>query len=451
MKKVFLTTLAFIIIFGINAQDVKDKTNKNGRYSGLITKVEFKGKDFKDGRKKFKRKYDIGKHDAETIGGVEIPAGYWLYMKEGMPKVVSTTENGANVSIGVGDVMQLGKSMVVTPVMYVWTNESIPMPSNSGNSSGTSTSNNDASINFTTTSSGEFGLLTDKRDSKVYHTVKIGSQWWMAENLNHKVTNSYCYDKKEENCEVYGSLYSLKEATTVCPDGWHLPTAKEFNVMSKLVSDNNFALKETGTNHWDGTNAMTTNETGFTALPAGYLWGKYSNLGKAANFWTSEQAQMKSNFYIHMKSENSVMYFEREQNYGMSAFSVRCLKDAGSEFNTQHVKTAKSIWETAPKQTAVKQESDNSLSLKVTVKAVGGSRPAANVKVYIYESKSNCQNEVAHEQVLTTDSKGIVVFNNIKKDVFYYVKAKDGSNTTKCTSTMRITDKYENRLSISFY
>jgi len=218
MKKLFLTTLAFIIILGINAQDVKDKTNKNGKYSGLITKVEFKGKEFKDGRKKFKKKYDIGKHEAETIGGVEIPAGYWVYMKEGMPKVTSQEGNTTNVSVGVGDVVQMGKAMAVTPVMYVWKNESIPKPSNSGSSSGTTTnnSNNTNSLN---------GSYTDIRDGKTYNYVKIGNLYWMTENIAYETKNS----KKHSN-DKWGRSYSnIDEAKKAIPEGWRLPSKMDWD------------------------------------------------------------------------------------------------------------------------------------------------------------------------------------------------------------------------------
>lgn len=170
------------------------------------------------------------------------------------------------------------------------------------------------------------GTFTDSRDGHVYKTVKIGNQWWMAENMNYKTAKSYCYDEKASNCSTYGRLYPLKEAKTACPSGWHLPSANEFNQMTKSVNNNNYKLKERGSSHWMS-NSSATNSTGFTALPGGYLYGNYENIGKAANFWTSEQAAPNVFYYVHFKSSDAKSYFEKEHNYGYSAFSVRCVKD----------------------------------------------------------------------------------------------------------------------------
>ena len=211
----------------------------------------------------------------------------------------------------------------------------------------------------------EYDSIVDSRDGKVYKTVKIGDQTWMAENLNYdpgqggsddaKYDWSWCFNNEPKNCDVAGRLYtwaaaidSVKLANDaenprdcgdgkacylsstvqgICDKGWHLPTQMEWKALFTAVGDQSTAgvvLKSQVGWYNDGNG---TDAFGFSALPAGYSIDKdhFYNAGLNADFWSSTEYASKYAYDMYM-----TYYFEDalvtdfNKSYG---YSVRCVKD----------------------------------------------------------------------------------------------------------------------------
>lgn len=197
------------------------------------------------------------------------------------------------------------------------------------------------------------GTVTDI-DGNVYHTISIGSQVWMAENLN--VTRyrngdsislasdnsnwnnpftlpgagAYCYYNNDPGQGiVYGALYNFMAANgQIAPEGWHVPTESEW----KILAHNNGLQKEAGTTHWKAPNVEATNDNGFSARPGGSrnFVGTFDFIRKSAYFWSSTSVSdfygfASGGYYILLSYD--VGYYSDggiDQKYG---FSIRCVKD----------------------------------------------------------------------------------------------------------------------------
>ena len=138
------------------------------------------------------------------------------------------------------------------------------------------------------------GTLTDSRDGKSYRTVKIGSQIWMAENLNYETPNSYCYNDSAWYCSKYGRLYTWDAARYACPQGWSLPNKVDFETLFSAVGEQSSAgamLKSTSGWSWNVFNDEDGNGVdafSFSALPAGCrLSNNFVAEGLHANFWSN--------------------------------------------------------------------------------------------------------------------------------------------------------------------
>ena len=171
-----------------------------------------------------------------------------------------------------------------------------------------------------------YGTLTDSRDSQAYKTVAIGTQTWMAANLNYKPTvapdSSWCYNNAESNCATYGRLYDYPTALTVCPTGWHLPDTTEWNTLeayagsaSKLEANSSLWILSSGTDDY-----------GFSGLPSGgYDVSSFYDLGDHGYWWTATASgsDFADNRGLFVLTSN-IDHFDVYQTDGLA---VRCVKN----------------------------------------------------------------------------------------------------------------------------
>jgi uncharacterized protein (TIGR02145 family) len=188
-------------------------------------------------------------------------------------------------------------------------------------------------------------------DGKVYHTVKIGSQCWMKENLDvgamvpgsenpvdDGVIQKYCFDNNPANCDTFGALYQWQEAmqydTTqggqgVCPPGWHVPTSADMQTLNSVTGGDGNVLKAIGEGAGDGAG---TNTSGFSALLAGRRspGGSFENAGGFAYFWSSTRYDGANAIDLLLHSGSAYVLLPP---HGLNnGFSVRCLMPQISNF-----------------------------------------------------------------------------------------------------------------------
>jgi uncharacterized protein (TIGR02145 family) len=166
--------------------------------------------------------------------------------------------------------------------------------------------------------------FTDERDGQTYKVVKIGTQTWMAENLNFNATGSKCYNDQQAICAEYGKLYNWAAATanTTCPAGWHLPTKAEWE---KIVGSTS-TMRETAGRTLKTTEKDGTDDYGFTALMGGYCNsdGYFSMMGREGIWWTATEDNKSEAYLLTMFNDNE----SAQLSYDLKVdfYSVRCVK-----------------------------------------------------------------------------------------------------------------------------
>lgn len=208
-----------------------------------------------------------------------------------------------------------------------------------------------------------YDTLVDPRDSKVYKTIKIASQTWMAENLNYADSvkteslkgNNWCYHNDTMNCDVVGRYYTWAAAIDsvglaenealdcgygkrcwlpdtvygICPPGWHLPKEEEWYALFDALGGRTVAgrvLKSQSGWLYQGAG---TDSTGFCALPAGrkFVDDYFDYDGLIAYFWSASEYTEDYARFMGLTYDYywEAFLYTHKKTYG---FSVRCVKNS---------------------------------------------------------------------------------------------------------------------------
>jgi uncharacterized protein (TIGR02145 family) len=178
-----------------------------------------------------------------------------------------------------------------------------------------------------------------------YKTIQIGTQVWMAENLDYAVDGSKCLDNKSAHCAKYGRLYDWETAMAlpgcnsryctsqigakhrgICPEGWHIPSDAEWTALTNFVG-NEPGTKLKAKKGWDES-GNGTDAHGFAALPGGICFppDDFHNDGIKGQWWSSSENNASNAWNRIMNYGNASV--ERNSGYDKNTlFSVRCLQD----------------------------------------------------------------------------------------------------------------------------
>ncbi len=213
------------------------------------------------------------------------------------------------------------------------------------------------------------GTMTDI-EGNVYKTIRIGNQWWMAENLRTTkyndgtpipcVENSaiwgnltmpgYCYYNNDfvANAVKYGALYNDYAVNTgkLAPAGWHVPDTTDWNTLENYLIANGYNWDGTTTGNkiaqsmaaktnWDtysnpgtiGDDLTKNNRSGFSALPGGsrFFNGSFNYIGRNGFWWSATENNAVNAYYRNLNYDYvGLNRLNCDKGYG---FSVRCVKD----------------------------------------------------------------------------------------------------------------------------
>ena len=197
------------------------------------------------------------------------------------------------------------------------------------------------------------GLVTDI-DGNIYHTIAIGNQVWMVENLSvtryrngdsisavmdnwewsDMSVGAWCDMQNEaSNAGKYGHLYNwyaVQDERGLCPQGWHIPGDAEWNILIDFLGGEEEAggkLKSTDTLLWKPPNTGASDLVGFSGLPGGARWqgGLFLYFGYYGLWWTATEENDEFAYYHNLVFDNPGCF--RNHYTKSNGCSVRCIRD----------------------------------------------------------------------------------------------------------------------------
>ncbi len=163
-------------------------------------------------------------------------------------------------------------------------------------------------------------LFVDSRDGKVYPTIIIGNQTWLASNLAYEPDSGkyWVYKHRKKKVDRLGYLYSFEVAQDVCPTGWHLPSKSEYEILLQEFTSPYVAYKE----------LILSGNSGFSMINVGiHAHGEFIEYyDNSSKFWTSTEASDKkgNSLLINGSKSEAIIHKIDAKKWGLS---VRCIKD----------------------------------------------------------------------------------------------------------------------------
>jgi uncharacterized protein (TIGR02145 family) len=199
---------------------------------------------------------------------------------------------------------------------------------------------------------GAENFFIDARDKQIYKKVTIGTQTWMAENLNFETDGSRCYNDSAKYCAKYGRYYTWADAMDsatvfsdnakgcgydvectiktpargICPEGWHIPDTTEWKMLYTAMGESSYAMQAKGFEKWPD----ATDEFGFSAYPlCDNVFDRSCNDGSAAYFWSATEYNEFFASYWNLRANNAAINSNsKSDNAKNGGAAVRCIKDS---------------------------------------------------------------------------------------------------------------------------